>query len=524
MKRSLNLLWLLVSVWSPTLAEDRYSAACESHTGSCVLLPPIGGAPDLAAAYKARIAGDLDLAVRLSSSAIDKGLPTEHRALGYTTRGDAYHRMGDAGRAISDFTQALRLDPNNAEAYIGRGEAYVQARATGDVDRAISDFQQVLRLDPAADRYAKHQAEIDLAIVQSTSALDDDNSLAATRATAYIARGHAYNEKGDAERAIGDFSDALRLDPSRTEAYIGRGRAYSSKNDYERATSDLTAALRLSPDAVDAYRLRGVARHNHEDYGGAVKDYTEVLRLDPDDAEAYHGRGLSASYNGDYDNAISDLSEALRLAPRFAARSRSEGEDPSVTTWSGDVFSEDLYGDRAYALYLKGDYDRAIDDATEALRLEKDSNKYKIRGYAYFFQGQFQSAIEDFDNCLTHRIADQYCLIWRYLARERAAQEGVQELSTTIAAWRDAPWPYPILRYFMGGLTRDQLMIAAGNAGPEAFEPLCDVAAYLGEYELLHGNQDAAQALFRAAVTQCSRSNRAHKLAAEELRRQAGPH
>ena len=55
----------------------------------------------------------------------------------------AYADTGRYERAIRDFDQALRLDPDYARAYFNRGLAY----ARGDQhDRARSDFQKALTL------------------------------------------------------------------------------------------------------------------------------------------------------------------------------------------------------------------------------------------------------------------------------------------------------------------------------------------------------------------------------------------
>jgi tetratricopeptide (TPR) repeat protein len=48
-------------------------------------------------------------------------------------------------RAIADFNEAIRLDPNTAPAYRNRGDAY---RNKGDKDRAIHDYNQAIGLDP----------------------------------------------------------------------------------------------------------------------------------------------------------------------------------------------------------------------------------------------------------------------------------------------------------------------------------------------------------------------------------------
>jgi tetratricopeptide (TPR) repeat protein len=71
---------------------------------------------------------------------------TAFRRLKRHRRGHLRFRKGDYDWAIADFTQAIRLDPNYAKAYISRGGAYHNGKR--DYDRAIADFETALRLDP----------------------------------------------------------------------------------------------------------------------------------------------------------------------------------------------------------------------------------------------------------------------------------------------------------------------------------------------------------------------------------------
>jgi Flp pilus assembly protein TadD len=43
-----------------------------------------------------------------------------------------------------------------------------------------------------------------------------------------------------------------------------------------------------------------------------------VIKLDPDDARAYICRGLAYADRGDYDRAIADYSQAIKLDPNYA--------------------------------------------------------------------------------------------------------------------------------------------------------------------------------------------------------------
>jgi tetratricopeptide (TPR) repeat protein len=162
--------------------------------------------------------------------------------------------------AIADFTQAIRIDPNFAKAYVGRGATYADKQ---DYDRAIVDYTQAIRIDP-------------------------------NYATAYISRGATYADKQDYDRAIADYNQAIKIDPNDATAYINRGSAYRTKQDYDRAIADYTQAIRIGPNDANAYVNRGAAYHNGKrDYDRAIADYEAALRIDPNVANARNNLDLA---------------------------------------------------------------------------------------------------------------------------------------------------------------------------------------------------------------------------------------
>src|SRR6516225_4005720 len=71
-------------------------------------------------------------------------------------------------------------------------------------------------------------------------------------------RGNAWRNKGDLDRAIADYNEAIRLDPKDAKAYNNRGIASRAKADLDRAIADYNEAIRLDPNA-GSYKNRGVA-------------------------------------------------------------------------------------------------------------------------------------------------------------------------------------------------------------------------------------------------------------------------
>jgi tetratricopeptide (TPR) repeat protein len=114
--------------------------------------------------------------------------------------------------------------------------------------------------------------------------------VAAQEAAFYKARGYAYFVKGDSDRAIADYSEAIRIDPQDALVYLRRGLAYHNKGDYDLAIADYSEAIRIDPQYAVAYFNRGSAYHyGKKDYHRARADYEKALQIDPNHSEAREG-------------------------------------------------------------------------------------------------------------------------------------------------------------------------------------------------------------------------------------------
>jgi tetratricopeptide (TPR) repeat protein len=161
---------------------------------------------------------DYDAAITDYNKAIEIS-PTYLSA--YTGRGDAYLKKHDPGRAIEEYKKALALKPKAelkqrieralSEAYSNHGLAQKDDAA------AISDYDEALKLNP--DNYAAlnnrgaafvRTGDYDRAIQDLDSAL----KLKTDSSVLFRNRGDAYRGKGDRERAIEDYKQALSLNPS----------------------------------------------------------------------------------------------------------------------------------------------------------------------------------------------------------------------------------------------------------------------------------------------------------------------
>ena len=62
-----------------------------------------------------------------------------------TKQGILLRDKGDVDGAIAAYTEAIRLNPQNAQPYSDRGRAYLRK---GESDKAIADCNQAIQLDP----------------------------------------------------------------------------------------------------------------------------------------------------------------------------------------------------------------------------------------------------------------------------------------------------------------------------------------------------------------------------------------
>ena len=123
------------------------------------------------------------------------------------------YEQGHLEEAIVEYDEAIRLDPQDADAYYNRGLAY------GDLFKyqgAIEDYDEAIRLEPRTF-------------------------------IVYYYRGIAYHALGQLERAIQDLNEAIRLDPKYALAYSARGTSYRHLGEYQRAIEDYDDAIRLDP-------------------------------------------------------------------------------------------------------------------------------------------------------------------------------------------------------------------------------------------------------------------------------------
>jgi tetratricopeptide (TPR) repeat protein len=166
-------------------------------------------------------------------------------------------------------------------------------------------------------------------------------------AEAYQSRGIAYRFKGDYDRAIQDYGQAIKLNGKLAAAFNNRGVAYDKRGDYDHAIADFDQAIKLKPSA-EAHFNRGNAYLGKSQHPQAIDDYNAALKLQGDFAPALDNRCWARAVVGILKQALADCNEALRLMP----------SNPGTLD------------SRAFVFLKMTNFDAAVSDYDAALRID----------------------------------------------------------------------------------------------------------------------------------------------------------
>src|ERR1700687_118994 len=197
----------------------------------------------------------------------------------------------DNTRLLAELTEAIRLEPHNAECLARRAKCLSDHR---EYDKALADANEAIRIDLGLDY-------------------------------AWAVRGFIRLQREEYDAALKDFSEAIRLNPNNVNAWTGRGLIQDRyMNQYHAAEHDLTQAIRLVSNHGHAYLHRARANWHMGRAEQALADYDSAISMLPKQrpdtyvtsiafSTAFLERGEVYLQKGDLARAIEDFTEAIRL-------------------------------------------------------------------------------------------------------------------------------------------------------------------------------------------------------------------
>jgi lipoprotein NlpI len=124
--------------------------------------------------------------------------------------------------------------------------------------------------------------DYDRAIADYTAAITGDS---ARHARVYASRGNSWRAKGELDKALADFNQAIALDPQDSYALTSRAFIWMQKGDDAKAAADLDALANRDPSDPDLFG-RGLAFFRGGRFAAAEKDFAAAVKKSPTQIKA----------------------------------------------------------------------------------------------------------------------------------------------------------------------------------------------------------------------------------------------
>ncbi|MBU4318657.1 MAG: tetratricopeptide repeat protein [Proteobacteria bacterium] len=218
--------------------------------------------------FEAYMNNDIDQALEMYSVAAK--IKRRNTYLAYSNRANIYLSRGQYDLAIDDYTEVLKLRPNELSAYLSRGNVWL---AKGQTDKAIEDFSKAIDANP---KYAG----------------------------AYVCRGKLWCKNGELDKAHTDFSKATELDNNSPETLIPMARFLSTCPEEKYRNGN--QAVELTRKAIQiTHNWEGMAKRQKS---SEVMTY-ERLPLAPQ----YDTLASAYAETGNFAEAIANQQKAISL-------------------------------------------------------------------------------------------------------------------------------------------------------------------------------------------------------------------
>jgi tetratricopeptide (TPR) repeat protein/tRNA A-37 threonylcarbamoyl transferase component Bud32 len=230
------------------------------------------------------------------------------------------------------------------------------------------------------------------------------------------------SQRGRLDEAVGDFQEAIRLDPRHYNALAGLAQVFQRQKRWDEAVEQFTRAIALKPNWAPLYRGRAAVQMMRDDASpahraAALGDLEDAIRYEqprkPVLAGDHTSRGELLRRSERLKEALAACDAALRIVPDHDQAHRLrvlvlldlKRHDEVIRACDGALAHgkpwADIHEIRGVARSGRGDFAGAIDDYSQALALRPGRPRVlTLRGLAYLAADSPRLALRDLDEAL----------------------------------------------------------------------------------------------------------------------------
>jgi tetratricopeptide (TPR) repeat protein len=358
-------------------------------------------------------------------------------------RGNAHVSQRQWQPALECYRDAVRANPNHAEAYAYLGNVLCQL---GALDEAIIAYDHAIAIKPDYAEAHYNRGALLQRMRQLRAALESYDlalSINWSFTQAHCSRGEVLSELGRTNEALASYDMAIATDGNNSKAYLHRGVLQQQLQQLGAAEASYKQAITLRPHYADAYFDLGTLQSDAGRVTDALTSFDAAIAAAPDHAGAHAGRGLALMALGQPDAAVASFEMAIRLKPDFtraygslaqaqeilgllvearASHAQAVLLDPQDATihfnrgsflsdlkdWKGAIESyqaaialkpdfADAFCNLGLAKQEGGQVDAALESYSTALEINPAAaTVFNNRGNLYRSKGQFDEALMDY--------------------------------------------------------------------------------------------------------------------------------
>ena len=269
------------------------------------------------------------------------------------------------------------------------------------------------------------------------------------RKAEHMAKGKAYLEQADYEKARIEFKNVLQIDPKNADAYYMSGLLEEKQQQWQRAFGNYMKALELNPQHLEAKAKVGKFYLLSGDTVKAEKMITEILAKKPGDPAAHTLKAALMARKGDMAGAIQEASQVIAADPTqtdavslIAALYSKQGDnakaqDALENGIKANPKNVSLRMDLVSNFLKQNELAKAEQQMVEIITLDPKKLEYRINLATFYARS---NQLDKAEKTLRELIQvdpkneEGYLLLTEFLATKKSAEQAEKELLANIQA------------------------------------------------------------------------------------------
>jgi tetratricopeptide (TPR) repeat protein len=302
--------------------------------------------------------------------------------------------QGDGEGMLEDCNRAIMLEPRNAQAYFLRAEAKVKiydifnSSSLSKASDVESDYSQAIRFNPQyAEAYQKRASIRSYSLNNYPGSLSDLNQYVALRpqdVESYASRAYLKEKMNDLPGALADYDKIIALG-------VPRYPSYNNNNAGE-------------------YGSRGSLREKMGDFEGALADYGKAIQLEPQDSGYYFNRGRLKAKLNRLAEALVDYNQGIEINLAAERKASLEYDALRLSRGRASNAEDHEYYQRAVIREKLQDFLGSLADYDYVVKIYKEDkyssspamllvNRAELKAYKI---NDIKGALADFDAAIEH--------------------------------------------------------------------------------------------------------------------------